>query len=1213
MQPRKAYRCELLGRFRLFGPDGEEIRVPVAKGVAIVAYLLLSGEKSVQRSSLTALLWSERSEAVARTALRQCLHQMKSRLKDGALDLIEITQEIIQLKTSNIETDISELTEGRFNTALEASKLDMDRLLHGLEDLDPAFSEWLWEQRRHQKSLVCKELTYQLENSKDDEDRLKIAEALHQLKPCLEIAARPLIEKQIRLGNIVELLSIYKKLWDALDDQWEEEPSQELQELVGNARVTLGKVLPALPNSEAKAPVRRFVSVLALRYISNSPDYDNKELLSTFNTSAAKALSDNGAVLFPGDENSLYAVFGLPGAQEDDAQIAISSALRLKKQFLAEAKSRPSIGQSCKLSIGLDAGLIDIPNQTKIGKCLSGPPVIGAQDLACPNEEFVSIQAPSHMVRRLKHKLKLQPRNRSNRSNGVVRILDETGHKEQEFSERVNGLVGRVHFMTALRTAWIQAQTEGIQIICLQGPAGIGKTRLAQEFLHNSIDQAPILASVRCSRYDRIAPLEAVHTILQKITRQKTDASATPKILLQKLTEALGDKTGVLFIDDWHWIDDASRSVFQNLAVTLQDRPLLLIVTARDTSLDDGLIRTSHQLQLPPLNAKEVERRAEQVLGRPIDTTLKSKIFEKSGGNPLYLEEICRALSPSDLNEKHDLKQEAFSADLHALIASRVDHLENEDTKIVFAIAVHGETVEQKLLSEVLGYEVPQARLKRLCALDLLRPDLSGSRLQFKHGITRDVTYAMIPEVERNALHQSYFKAFLDKASKVGTNDFVENLALHAQASGSIIDAIEFSEQAGDKALAASSLDQAERQFRTALTLIEKLDQATDWKARWLSIALRWARPCVYAASIDHLPVLEKAQKLAADLRDDAKLCEILYWTGYNLIVRGEFTQATDHLRRSKSLAKALGLARLDAEATAILGCAFTLQTRYTEAEHTIELAMGAKDQHPVRKGRAPVTSVYLQSILAVICGEKGNFDLAEDKLDTAISRVSEFEHEIESSILTTGSIVLVWRGQWEKARDFARRARHRSEQVSAPYMIGTSRCLFCYSDWKITGNPENLAELQRTAHWLDAQGMRLFLTLILGWLSDALVDAERYEDAASIAMRVLERSEESGEYLGTSMACRTLARCAMAPKGSGAESALKHIQDARQWATYRGADHEHGACALLEAQIFEQIHQPETAESSLNEAIFVFEQLGMTPFLEKARSLRKPISIQIS
>lgn len=1198
MNQGKKFRCELLGRFRLFGTDGQEIKIPVAKGAAIIAYMLLSGESSTPRSVLTGLLWSERSEAAARTALRQCLHQMKNRSDPAAFELLHITQDHIALSIEDIETDIGQLSREGFAGKTGAQQLDIDHLLYGLEDLDPAFSEWLWDQRRRQKTQICKALTQQLEAQNNPEQRLHLAEALHELDPCLEVAARPLIEHHIRVGNIVGLLSVYKRLWNALEERWEEEPSQALQQIVGNARVMFAEHLPTTADRSAHKQARKYVSALVARCHPKEDVQGNahKADCDAFRQLAEPLLAGAGAILIPTEDASITAVFGVPNAHEDDAWTAISTAIALRDLVVESFDFRQSF-----VSVGLDAGLVDTYRDGTSPKDIvaTGTTLVNAAQLANVQQPPVSVQASLRMARRLDFLFDIQPLRHSPLGIEAVTIAGHAAQSDGRPVTLLDSLIGRGPFIAALRTAWDQAQADGLQTICLQGPAGIGKTRLAHEFLSDMTQEMPTLAIVRCNRYDRSAPLEPIHTLLRLLTGQQTDPLATKETLLSDLIEALYDASGTLFVDDWHWVDDASRSLFQDLALAIQDQPILLVLAARDTSLDDGLIRTSHQIYVPPLNAKEVQRRAEQVLGRPIDAALKSRIFQKSGGNPLYLEEICRALKALEGGVTDDPISEAFTADLHSLIAGRIDTLDTEDSKIIFAISVNGETVEKDLLTQVLGFTVPKARLERLFALDLLRPDATDTRLQFKHGLTCDVSYGMIPAPERTALHARYFAAFLEKSRQTGTTDYAESLARHARASGSMIDAIEYAEQAGNKALAASSLDQAERQFSTALTLIEELEQAPDWKARWLSIALRWARPCVYAASSDHMPILEKAMTVASELGDDAKLGEVLYWTGYNLIVRGEYAEAIDYLQRSQKLASGLGLSRLATEATAILGYALALLSQYDQAEPYINIAIGTKDKHPVRKGRAPVTSAYARSILALIYGEQGRFDAAEEALQTALFRVSEFEHEIESSILTTGAIMLIWRGRWSKAREFARRARNRSERVSAPYMIGTSRCLFCYVDWKISGNLDSLAEFERTAHWLDAQGMRLFLSLIFGWLSDALADAGRYKNARSVALRVLDWTEESGECLGAAMACRTLARCAMIPQGEGKSAAQEHLKNARHWAQHRGAVHETAACALLEAEILLNADDPAKGLAALKEAKAIFEKLGMPAFLQ--------------
>ena len=69
---------------------------------------------------------------------------------------------------------------------------------------------------------------------------------------------------------------------------------------------------------------------------------------------------------------------------------------------------------------------------------------------------------------------------------------------------------------------------------------------------------------------------------------------------------------------------------------------------------------------------------------------------------------------------------------------------------------------------------------------------------------------------------------------------------------------------------------------------------------------------------------------------------------------------------------------------------------------------------------------------------------------------------------------------------------------------------------------------------------MRLYLTFVFGWLADMLAETGRFDEATVAARRALDWAE-TGESAGASMACRALARVAMAPGREGIDHALVH------------------------------------------------------------------------
>ncbi len=104
-----------------------------------------------------------------------------------------------------------------------------------------------------------------------------------------------------------------------------------------------------------------------------------------------------------------------------------------------------------------------------------------------------------------------------------------------------------------------------------------------------------------------------------------------------------------LLVDDLQWADDASMSVLDALVDRLEDRPFFLLGTARP-ELDErwpGLFgqRGVTRLRLAGFNAREVGELTERTAGRPVPEDVVRAIVERTGGNPLFVEQIVTALS----------------------------------------------------------------------------------------------------------------------------------------------------------------------------------------------------------------------------------------------------------------------------------------------------------------------------------------------------------------------------------------------------------------------------------------------------------------------------------------------------------------------------------------------------------------------------------------
>jgi hypothetical protein len=134
--------------------------------------------------------------------------------------------------------------------------------------------------------------------------------------------------------------------------------------------------------------------------------------------------------------------------------------------------------------------------------------------------------------------------------------------------------------------------------------------------------------------------------------------------------------------------------------------------------------------------------------------------------------------------------------------------------------------------------------------------DVSGV-FQFKHGITRDVVYELVPLGVRRRLHAEVARAIEERFAS-GLVEWYEALAFHHAGACDHAKASLYAELAGDKALATSALDRARLQYAAAMAEIDRMPPSDANRRRWLQVCERWAAACVYNPARGQLDVLER-------------------------------------------------------------------------------------------------------------------------------------------------------------------------------------------------------------------------------------------------------------------------------------------------------------------------------------------------------------------
>jgi DNA-binding SARP family transcriptional activator/tetratricopeptide (TPR) repeat protein len=231
----------LVGRFGL-RLDGRPIELRTRKASAVLSYLALTETKQESRERLVGLLWSRSDEEKARASLRQVVRELRSVLDDAGFGGFVAERLSIGLNIGEVEVDIESVIQlaesGRVHPLLlDTPQLD-ERLLEGMDDLDPSFRVWVLAKRQTVHERLMRSLEAGLTAADVAADiKKRIATAIVNLDPTHEQACCHLMQAHAEEGDVAGALRIYKALWDLLDIDYNMEPSTVTQALVADIKL----------------------------------------------------------------------------------------------------------------------------------------------------------------------------------------------------------------------------------------------------------------------------------------------------------------------------------------------------------------------------------------------------------------------------------------------------------------------------------------------------------------------------------------------------------------------------------------------------------------------------------------------------------------------------------------------------------------------------------------------------------------------------------------------------------------------------------------------------------------------------------------------------------------------------------------------------------------------------------------------------------------
>ncbi|TCO22291.1 regulatory LuxR family protein [Kribbella steppae] len=370
-------------------------------------------------------------------------------------------------------------------------------------------------------------------------------------------------------------------------------------------------------------------------------------------------------------------------------------------------------------------------------------------------------------------------------------------------------MVGRRGELQALR-AWVDEARAGHgRLVLCTGEAGIGKTRLAQEVAGLALAQGAAVAWGRCVETEgapaywpwrqvlRSLDLDADHVLTGddrfKLFEQVTD----------EVRRVAGDRGLVIVLDDIHRGDEPSLLVLRHLADQLTSLPVLILATARDTT-GLGELSAVERLDLHTLAATEV---AEQLSAATADSGLAATVYEITGGNPLFVRELARAIADGAWRPNQPPPRS-----VREIVGTRLDRASDDCRRLVQAAAIVGRDFRLRTVAATLQRPVDDC----LPLVDEATKLGFIENFRFVHALTRDAVEASLSTTERTMLHRAVAAALEDDPEEELATIASHHAVLAQYGDGTT--ARQWMVRAADDAVRRLAYEEGVRLYRQALT-----------------------------------------------------------------------------------------------------------------------------------------------------------------------------------------------------------------------------------------------------------------------------------------------------------------------------------------------------------------------------------------------------------
>jgi DNA-binding CsgD family transcriptional regulator/tetratricopeptide (TPR) repeat protein len=347
--------------------------------------------------------------------------------------------------------------------------------------------------------------------------------------------------------------------------------------------------------------------------------------------------------------------------------------------------------------------------------------------------------------------------------------------------------VGRQYELARLRSAFVRTVTGEPQAVLIGGEAGIGKSRLVEEFTARLDATVAVGACIELGSGDGVpfGPFAAALRSLDGrglIDRESWEGRELARILPElgeapprrqedeyarirlfeavqaALLKACADRPLVLVVEDLHWADRASRELFGYLARVSRGGSVLMIGTYRADELHRGhplrpfvaeldRVRSVERLELERFDRAQTALQLRGILGREPEPNVVDEVYCRAEGNAFFTEEVACGVTCESAGPE-------LSWSLRDLLMARVERLPELTQRLLRLLASAVQPAHPPLIAAV-------AELTEDELTEALRPAFAANVLvageretyRFRHALMREVVHGELLPGEHTRMY----------------------------------------------------------------------------------------------------------------------------------------------------------------------------------------------------------------------------------------------------------------------------------------------------------------------------------------------------------------------------------------------------------------------------------------------------------------------------